>query len=171
MRSKRHWISRGRTFWAERRTITKVPSQEWFGYLLDVTEASVSGAEWEKERVRSERRPELDYKGLAGCGKEFGSYSAREWKPLEGFEWQKNMIWFSACKNPPLAAGSRVGCRKAKSGASRTIRWQQRQTMLKTGWPRTMWQRWKQGEVFGFKMYFISGPTGRDKRLDMQCVW
>lgn len=42
--------------------------------------------------VRSERGLELGSEGLAGRGKEFGSHSKWEWKPLEGFEQQENMI-------------------------------------------------------------------------------
>lgn len=34
----------------------------------------------------------LDLEGLAGHGKECGSHSEWEWKPLEGFEQLNNMI-------------------------------------------------------------------------------
>lgn len=35
---------------------------------------------------------ELDYEGLEGCGREFGSYYKWEWKPLESLKQKKNMI-------------------------------------------------------------------------------
>lgn len=49
--------------------------------VLDVKTASVSGAEQGRERrgdMRSEMGLELDYQGLAGRGKDFGSYSKWE---------------------------------------------------------------------------------------------
>ena len=51
--------------------------------------------------MRSETGLELGSEGLAGHGKEFGCRSTWEWKPQEGFEQEKNMIWFSVCEKTP----------------------------------------------------------------------
>lgn len=48
--------------------------------------------EGESEGRAVREGPEQDSEGLAGHGKEIGSHSKWKWKPLEGFEQERNMI-------------------------------------------------------------------------------